>query len=447
MIGLLVLIAGIFYLIAMARKNSAGTGSDAQALLIQDLRNQLAQAQKTAHQESQLKIIALQNSASAEAAKEAAQKQLAQEQENNRNELARHREESQAALSAATARYTKDLEELKTAFAKMSTDVLRGMAPDVTKEVATNVAPLIEQINSALENYRKTMQQSLQVQDNALTQVRAQMEKISETTSVLASSTNDFTAVLKSSQHRGKWGEQTLRRVVEAAGLSPHCDFNEQVSHDESRPDLIVKLPGNRGIIIDAKVPEFDVAIAEQNAPNRRELVNAHAAKLLKTIRELAAKNYPQSIEKLGLKPFDRVVLFLPAESLLSTALEGNNDLILEAGKMGILLATPATLIGFLSAINLSWQQNQQAENADRIAREATELYDRVAKFVEHFGKVRKGLNSAVEGFNLAIGSYEGRIRPQGERLRELGGTNSRGELESIPQVGNDLRRLEGSSE
>ena len=238
-----------------------------------------------------------------------------------------------------------------------------------------------------------------------------------------------------------------MRRVVEAAGLSPHCDFNEQVSQDESRPDLIVKLPGNRGIIIDAKVPDFDVAIAEQNAPNRRDLVKAHAAKLSKTIRDLAAKNYPQAIEKTGLKPFDRVVLFLPAESLLSTALEGDNELILEAGKIGILLATPATLIGFLSAINLTWQQHQQAENADRIAREATELYDRVTKFVEHFGKVRKGLNAAVESFNLAIGSYEGRVRPQGERLRELGGTNSRNELESISPVGNDVRRLEGSAD
>lgn len=446
-LGLFILTAAIIYLIVVSNKNSGATGTEAQNLLVQNLRDQLTQAQKTAQQEAQLKTQALQSAAAAEASKEAALNQLVQERNKHTEELARLREENKSSLNAAAERYAQDLAELKNTFSKMSTDVLRGMAPDVTKEVATNVAPLIEQINTALENYRKTMQQSLQGQDAALTQVRAQMEKISETTSVLASSTNDFTAVLKSSQHRGKWGEQTLRRVVEAAGLSPHCDFNEQVSQDESRPDLIVKLPGNRGIIIDAKVPDFDVAIAEQNAPNRRELVKAHAAKLSKTIRDLAAKNYPQAIEKTGLKPFDRVVLFLPAESLLSTALEGDNELILEAGKIGILLATPATLIGFLSAINLTWQQHQQAENADRIAREATELYDRVTKFVEHFGKVRKGLNAAVESFNLAIGSYEGRVRPQGERLRELGGTNSRDELESIPPVGNDVRRLEGSED
>lgn len=297
-LGLFILTAAIIYLIVVSNKNSGVTGTEAQNLLVQNLRDQLTQAQKTAQQEAQLKTQALQSAAAAEASKEAALNQLVQERNKHTEELARLREENKTSLNAAAERYAQDLAELKNTFSKMSTDVLRGMAPDVTKEVATNVAPLIEQINTALENYRKTMQQSLQGQDAALTQVRAQMEKISETTSVLASSTNDFTAVLKSSQHRGKWGEQTLRRVVEAAGLSPHCDFNEQVSQDESRPDLIVKLPGNRGIIIDAKVPDFDVAIAEQNAPNRRELVKAHAAKLSKTIRDLAAKNYPQAIEK-----------------------------------------------------------------------------------------------------------------------------------------------------
>jgi DNA recombination protein RmuC len=329
----------------------------------------------------------------------------------------------------------------------MSTDVLRGMTPDVTKEVASQVSPLIAQINTALGNYRDTMSQSLASQGDALTQVRAQMKSISETTAALATSTTDFTSVLKSSQHRGKWGEQTLRNVVEAAGLSPHCDFAEQVSQDDARPDLIVKLPGNRCIIIDSKVPEFDVAIADQAAPNRRELVAAHALKLKKTVRDLAAKNYPTAMEKQGVTPFDKVVLFLPAESLLSTALEGDNDLILTAAREGILIATPATLIGFLGAINLAWQQHTQAENAGKIAAEATELFDRLVKFAEHFTKVRKGLLAASESLDAAIGSYETRIRPQGERVRELGGAASRDELDEIRPVNATIRRLENSAE
>ena len=140
-------------------------------------------------------------------------------------------------------------------------------------------------------------------------------------------------------------------------------------------------------------------------------------------------------------------MLFLPAESLLSTALEGDNDLIMAAGREGILIATPATLISFLGAINLTWQQHVQAENAGRIATEATELYDRLMKFTEHFAKVRKGLLAASEGLDAAIGSYESRIRPQGERVRELGGAASREALPEIAPANAHIRRLEGSAE
>jgi DNA recombination protein RmuC len=431
---LLILIGLVVYLLFKPKAGPAA--NDGSALLIEDLRKQLALAQQTAKAETDAKAGALAKAAAAEAEKNAALRQLAEQQ-------AAHA----AAQKAANERHAQDLAELKTSFSKMSTDVLKGMAPDVTKEVATKVEPLIAQIQTALGSYRETMQQSLQNQDKALATVNAQMKHISETTAALATSTSDFTSVLKSSQHRGKWGEQTLRNVVEAAGLSPHCDFNEQVAQDDSRPDLIVKLPGNRCVIIDSKVPEFDVAIADQAAPNRRELVTAHAAKLKKTIRDLAAKGYPAAMEKQGVQPFDKVILFLPAESLLSTALEGDNDLILAAGREGILIATPATLMGFLSAINLAWQQHVQAENAGRIAAEAAELYDRLTKFAEHFGKVRKGLLAASESLDAAIGSYDSRIRPQGERVRELGGAASREALAEIKPVNAQVRRLDGSAD
>ena len=385
--------------------------------------------------------------AAAESARNAAHQQLTEAQQANARAVEQLRADHAKAQTDAEARYNKALADLRLSFEKTSTDVLKGMAPDVTKEVSTRVEPLIAQINTALESYRQAMQQGMRSQGDALAAVGAQMKTISETTAALATSTTDFTSVLKSSQHRGKWGEQTLRNVVEAAGLSPHCDFAEQVSQDDARPDLIVKLPGNRCIIIDSKVPEFDVAIADQAAPNRRELVAAHAAKLRKTLRDLAAKNYPTTIQKQGVTPFDKVVLFLPAESLLSTALEGDNELILAAAREGILIATPATLMGFLGAISLAWQQHTQAENAGRIADEATELFDRLVKFAEHFTKVRKGLLAASEGLDAAIGSYESRIRPQGERVRELGGAASRPALTEILPVNATIRRLENSAE
>jgi DNA recombination protein RmuC len=428
---------------------SAGPAGDdkGSAMLIEDLRRQLGEANLVAERERTAKTDALSRASAAESARNSAAQQLTEAQQANARAIEQLRADNLKAQTEANARHERDIAELKVSFSKMSTDVLRGMTPDVTKEVASQVSPLIAQINTALGNYRDTMSQSLANQGDALTQVRAQMKSISETTAALATSTTDFTSVLKSSQHRGKWGEQTLRNVVEAAGLSPHCDFAEQVSQDDARPDLIVKLPGNRCIIIDSKVPEFDVAIADQAAPNRRELVAAHAAKLKKTVRDLAAKNYPAAMEKQGVTPFDKVVLFLPAESLLSTALEGDNDLILTAAREGILIATPATLIGFLGAINLAWQQHTQAENAGKIAAEATELFDRLVKFAEHFTKVRKGLLAASESLDAAIGSYESRIRPQGERVRELGGAASRDALNEILPVNATIRRLEHSAE
>ena len=429
-------------------KSAGPVGDDkSSALLLEDLRRQLSDANATAERERNAKGDAQSRASAAEAARNAAHQQLTEAQQANERALTQLRADNTKALADAETRYNKALADLRITFEKTSTDVLKGMAPDVTKEVSTRVEPLIAQINTALESYRQAMQQGMRSQGDALAAVGAQMKTISETTAALATSTTDFTSVLKSSQHRGKWGEQTLRNVVEAAGLSPHCDFAEQVSQDDARPDLIVKLPGNRCIIIDSKVPEFDVAIADQAAPNRRELVAAHAAKLRKTIRDLAAKDYPAAMEKQSVTPFDKVVLFLPAESLLSTALEGDNELILAAAREGILIATPATLMGFLGAINLAWQQHTQAENAGRIAEEATELFDRLVKFTEHFIKVRKGLLAASESLDAAIGSYETRIRPQGERVRELGGAASRDALTEILPVNATIRRLENSAE
>ena len=446
-VALLLIVLAVQVYVSFVKSSGPAGDDKSSALLIEDLCRQLGEAATTAERERTAKGEAQAKAAGAESARLAAQQQLSEAQQANTRAADQLRADHAKALADAEARYNKALADLRLSFEKTSADVLKGMAPDVTKEVSTRVEPLIAQINTALESYRQAMQQGLRSQDDALAAVGAQMKTISETTAALATSTTDFTSVLKSSQHRGKWGEQTLRNVVEAAGLSPHCDFAEQVSQDDARPDLIVKLPGNRCIIIDSKVPEFDVAIADQAAPNRRELVAAHAAKLRKTLRDLAAKNYPTTLQKQGVTPFDKVVLFLPAESLLSTALEGDNDLILAAAREGILIATPATLMGFLGAISLAWQQHTQAENAGRIADEATELFDRLVKFAEHFTKVRKGLLAASESLDAAIGSYESRIRPQGERVRELGGAATRPALSEILPVNATIRRLENSAE
>jgi DNA recombination protein RmuC len=243
---------------------------------------------------------------------------------------------------------------------------------------------------------------------------------------------------LKSNQARGRWGEETLRRVVEAAGMSAHCDFSEQTASGENRPDLIVKLPGERFIIVDAKVPDFDFLHALESAEplKRAESLLAHATKLKETIRNLAARDYPRQFPNA----LDYVVLFVPAESLFSAALEGDRDLIIWAAEKRILLATPASLIALLRSVSVSWQQHSQTENAQKIAEAAQELFSRVVKFTEHFEKIRSGLERANSAFNEATGSYERMVKPSGERLQKLGGGTSAKELAEVRPLDATLR-------
>jgi DNA recombination protein RmuC len=243
---------------------------------------------------------------------------------------------------------------------------------------------------------------------------------------------------LKSNQARGRWGEETLRRVVEAAGMSAHCDFTEQTQSGDNRPDLVVRLPGERMIIVDAKVPDLDFlnALDAADTLKRAEALAAHATKLKTTITALAARDYPREFPNA----LDHVVLFLPAESLFSAALEGDHELIVWAAKKRIMLATPASLIALLRSVSISWQQHAQSENVEKIAEAALELYQRVVTFAEHFGKIRDGLECANKAFNQAMGSYEARIRPAGKRVQELGGGSSGKELTDVQPLETTLR-------
>ena len=224
-----------------------------------------------------------------------------------------------------------------------------------------------------METYQKNLQQSSAAQSSTLGEVKKHLEIAAQQSQSLAQETQQFRMVLHSNQARGRWGEETLRRVVEAAGMSAHCDFTEQTSSGENRPDLVVRLPGDRFIIVDAKVPDFDFLNALESAEpvKRAEALAAHAAKLKATIKALADRDYPRQFPNA----LDYVVLFVPAESLFSAALEGDHDLIVWAAEKRILLATPASLIALLRSVSVSWQQHAQTENAQKIAEAAQELF------------------------------------------------------------------------
>ena len=303
--------------------------------------------------------------------------------------------------------------------------------------IATLVQPLKEQ----LESYQRRLQQSESAQAQVLGEVKKQLEGLAQNSQSLSSETFQLRKVLSSNQARGRWGEETLRRVVEAAGMSPHCDFSEQTQAGDAKPDLMVHLPGDRVIIVDAKVPDLDFlqALDAADPAARAQALNAHANKLKDTIKDLGRKNYPAQFPGA----LDYVVLFLPAESLFSAALEADRDLIVWAAQRQIMLATPASLIALLRAVSVSWQQHAQTENAREISEAAQELFNRVATFSGHFEKMRDGLEKANAAFDAAVGSYQRMVRPSGEKLLKLGGGGPK-ELADIKPLDTTLRLPSG---
>ncbi|HEY5232414.1 MAG TPA: DNA recombination protein RmuC [Verrucomicrobiae bacterium] len=370
--------------------------------------------------------------------------------------LAEQKQLHEQILRDAKLAQEKALADLRDTFKALSADALKQSAPEFLRlaeqsfgkfqETAKGdlaqrqeaIKTLVEPLKQQLETYQKRLQQSEATQTSTLGEVKKQLEMLSQSNVSLANETQQFRMVLKSNQARGKWGEETLRRVVEAAGMSAHCDFTEQTSSGENRPDLVVKLPGDRFIIVDAKVPDFDFLNALESAEpvKRAEALAAHAAKLKATIKALADRDYPHQFPNA----LDYVVLFVPAESLFSAALEGDHDLIIWAAEKRILLATPASLIALLRSVSVSWQQHAQTENAQKIAEAAQEFYARVVKFTEHFEKIRAGLDRANSAFNDAAASFQTRVRPAGERLTELGGAVSGKELADVQPLDATLR-------
>jgi DNA recombination protein RmuC len=235
----------------------------------------------------------------------------------------------------------------------------------------------------------------------------------------------------------GDWGELQLRRTVELAGLTEHVSFVEQehvMTEEErrKRPDVIVTLPEGRQVVIDAKAPKIDFAGTEGAAAKQAEALKKH-------IDDLSKRDYSAYVSNTP----DFVVLFVPTEGILATALSEKPELSEDAIKKKVLLATPMTLLAFLRSIEWGWKQLKQAENAKEIVEEAVKLYERITTFADHFASIRSGLKSAVDAFNKAVGSYQSRVLPQGDRMTELGAAVAKGkELPDMDIAPDEIREL-----
>jgi len=280
------------------------------------------------------------------------------------------------------------------------------------------VAPLKESLEK-VDGQVRLLEQARQQQFGAL---RAELAGVREGQERLRAATGALSTALRTPHVRGRWGEVQLRNVVEAAGLLAHCDFQEQASTRDSegsllRPDLVVRIPGGKQVVVDAKAPldAYLDALEAQSEEARATHLAAHARQLRNHVSQLARKAYWDQFEHTP----EFVVLFVPNEAVFSAAMEQDPSLMEGAFSEKVLLASPTTLIALLRAAAFGWRQERLAQDAQEIASLGRELHKRLGRLGEHFAKLGRGLSSAVGAYNDTVGSFERMVVPGARKLRE----------------------------
>ncbi|HXW75594.1 MAG TPA: DNA recombination protein RmuC [Steroidobacteraceae bacterium] len=309
------------------------------------------------------------------------------------------------------------------------------------KERELAIAQLVEPLRQALERSEAQVQALERERREAFAGLRLQIETLAGSQAQLQRETHNLVTALRRPEVRGRWGELTLRRLVELAGLSEHCDFTEQLQvvgeEGTLRPDLVVHLPDARDLVVDAKTPleAYLAALDAATEEERTEALRRHAQQVEMRVRELAAKGYWMQFERSP----EFAVLFLPGDQFLSAALGERPELLESALAQSVIIATPSTLVALLKAVAYGWRQSAVTQNAAQIRDLGQDLYRRLSTFNGHLGRMGQRLASAVEAYNAAFGSLERQVLPQARRFGDLGVTAD-APLASLEPIGQLVR-------